>query len=230
VCIQPNYATGNFPWGFAGQVMVTIWPDGTTGTGCTQQGVVLEIYTLSSSLPAFYHGVVPVKFLRTLVLPAKPVSSSQPWREWAINALFTNFGFQYNIVDGSMKYAGGYDGGPFDLGRWVRGVNKSNLINCYDQAAIVQIALGLGPDTDVEWMYMVPYGFIKPANLVGYPGKPCNSPFGQTVSNLNVLDTNTGRTFFRNHAFIKVNNYIADACAGPHLGTETLRDYITNAI
>lgn len=157
-----------------------------------------------------------------------------------MNSAFSSFGFKYEIVYGQVKYASECDGGPFDLSRWVHGINQGNFINCYDQGSIVQIALGLGPPVTTEWMYMKPYGFIQPTNIVGYPlnpngplGKNCNNPIGASPATLVVDNDASTRKPFGNHVFIRVggeNGFIADACAGPHLGTETLQQYIDAAI
>ena len=233
VYFMPSYANKKFPWGFAGDITWTLAIGGQTA--CVQT-TRLELYSLHATLPAFYHGVIEVGFLRAMVLKARPESSDQTWTDYVANAVFSKFGFQYDIEHGSMKYANGYNGGPFDLRRWVRGINKSNLVNCYDQAAIVQIALGLGPpDVKATWMYMVPYGFINNTYLVGYPNNPCNNPFGKTAGNLEVGTNDEKRTYFSNHAFVSVtdsngNSTIVDACAGPSVGTITLEQYVANAI
>lgn len=77
----------------------------------------LELYTLPCELPAFYHGDVDVRFLRAMVLNARPVSPTQPWTDYVAWATYSNFGFQYDITHGSMKYANSYSGGPYDLRR-----------------------------------------------------------------------------------------------------------------
>lgn len=108
----------------------------------------LEFYTLTDELPPFYHEVVDVIFLRVMALNAWPTPNEPTWTAYVTNALFSRFRFQYDIDTGRMKYAGYKVGGPFDLRRWIRGVNKNNRINSYDQAAIAHIALGLGSSND----------------------------------------------------------------------------------
>ncbi len=220
---KPPFAVANFPWGFAGDVHWTLSVDGREFRDTTR----LEIYSLTDTLPAYYHGVVDVQFLRAMVLPAR-AAPNQSWSEYVIDAAFSKFGFKYDIAHGAMKYAGGALWGSYDLRRWVRGINKNNLVNCYDQAGIVLIAIALGPKVVAEWMYLDPFGFIFPTMLVGH-GK-CNSPFGIKENNLLVDNNLDGRTYFSNHAFARINGMIADACAGPHKCTETLDQYIGNSI
>lgn len=54
-------------------------------------------------------------------------------------------------------------------------------------------------------------------------------PEGQATPML-IAEENYHRSQFGNHAFIEVEGKIADACAGPHMGTETLEEYISLAI
>jgi len=122
----PSYANPSFPWGFAGDVT---WTVTINSQAVCVQTMRLELYTLPCELLAFYHGVVDVHFLRAMVLNARPVSPTQTWTDYVAWAAYSNFGFQYDITHGSMKYANRYSGGPYDLRRWVRGINKSNLVN-----------------------------------------------------------------------------------------------------
>ncbi|KAK4169724.1 hypothetical protein QBC43DRAFT_198001, partial [Cladorrhinum sp. PSN259] len=224
----PSYAIpNNLPWGFAGDVT---WTWAIPGHDSIVQVTRLELYSLCDTLPAFFHGVVSVQFLRKMVLPAR-LTTGQTWTDYVVNAAFSKFGYKYEISFGSPKFTNGYKGWSFDLRRWVKGVGRNNLINCYDQAAIVEVALGLGPPLKTEWMYMWPYGFIKSTYLVGYPETKCNNPIAETPDRLFLKNNNDPtRKPFGNHAFVRVDGKIADACAGPHTGTETLEEYIANAI
>ena len=52
-----------------------------------------------------------------------------------------------------------------------------------------------------------------------------------TVTNLPFIDPDDPRrSAFGNHAFCSLSSQILDACAGPHLGTETLQQYVDAAI
>ena len=78
---------------------------------------------------------------------------------------------------------------------------------------------------------MEPFGFLHNTELVGRGF--CNNPFpagDENKHSLHVANHDSSRSGFNNHAFIEVNGKIADACAGPHLATESLADYITAAI
>ncbi|KAK3370600.1 hypothetical protein B0H63DRAFT_564720 [Podospora didyma] len=228
VGFAPTWAIPNgLPWGYAGDVT---WNWSISGYESFSQVTRLEFYSLCETLPSFYHGVVPVGFLRAMVLPARLVQGDT-WTDYVVNSAFSRFGFQYDIGGGNPKYTNGYKGWSFDLQRWVRGVNRNTYINCYDQAAILEVALGLGPPVDVQWIYMMPYGFINTTTLVGYPNIQCNNPIAHTPNRLFLEDNNDPtRTMFSNHAFVIVNKMVLDACAGPHTGTETLEAYIAKAI
>ncbi|KAM7200399.1 hypothetical protein V8F20_005376 [Naviculisporaceae sp. PSN 640] len=232
VPFQPSYAAPNFPWGFAGDVM---WTLNINGQSCVQT-TALELYCLADTLPSFFHGVVEASFLRAMVLPARSTASPTPgsWTDYVVNACFSNFGFKYDITSGGMRFADSGIGGSYDLRRWVRGINWGQLVNCYDQAGIVMIALGLGPKVNADWVYMWCFGFVGlPPNLtrlVGYPDYPCNSPFAVTVDKLCVNNDDEKRTWFKNHAFVRVGDKIYDACAGPTLGLANIDAYISSTI
>jgi hypothetical protein len=102
--------------------------------------------------------------------------------------------------------------------------------NCYDQAGAVESLCGAA-GIIVEWIYLDPYGFIKPTNLLGYG--MCNNPFfldpaSPTKKMMGINDG--GRTSFGNHAFSRWSLKILDACAGPHVGTESDSEYVDNSI
>lgn len=102
--------------------------------------------------------------------------------------------------------------------------------NCYDQAAAIQALCG-AIGILVEWIYMDPYGFIKPTNLLGYG--LCNNPFflGTVPPSQRLVGVNDQqRTPFGNHAFCRRNTKILDACAGPHVGTESAEEYVERSI
>jgi hypothetical protein len=119
-------------------------------------------------------------------------------------------------------------------------MNKTgNIVNCYDQAASVQVFCG-AIGIKVDWLYCNPFGFIKMTNLVGVG--PCNNPFYMAkdnntglfiFTNLPVVpDNDPNRSEFGNHAFCGYdgNNKVFDACAKPHLGEENREDYLKSSI
>jgi hypothetical protein len=152
----------------------------------------------------------------------------------------TKHGMQYDTIRG----ASGFNvtgGGMFNLTNYIRkeGFGKlPNMVNCYDQAAAVQAFCGcLGVKS--VWKYSgsnddpnrCSFGYINETNLVGVG--PCNNPFyksNKTTPVVPVGDVN--RTGFGNHAFIETEGtkHIRDACAGPHTGAETLRQYLEASI
>jgi len=127
-------------------------------------------------------------------------------------------------------------------------MNKTagNVINCYDQAGGVAICSRLlGIPTEFVFMGYssakpnARFGYILATDLVGVG--QCNNPFYPTTVNPSnkvpllgpggVTDlVGTNRTSFGNHEFVRLNGVIYDACAGPHLGSETLTQYATAAI
>jgi hypothetical protein len=110
-----------------------------------------------------------------------------------------------------------------------------NAVSCMDQAAAVQVFCGcLG--VKVEWMWVQPFGYIIPTFLVGIKDQ-CNNPFfgnkeKYTESKMVPADQKEKRSKFGYHVFVKVcpDGFIRDACAGPHIGSENLEDYLKSSI
>lgn len=80
--------------------------------------------------------------------------------------------YYYRAGGGAPHYAGGAMGGSFDLDSWLHDREKKLLhkvLNCYDQAGIVQLATLLGvPNGKIGWEHKQPFGFINKTNLVGW--------------------------------------------------------------
>lgn len=102
------------------------------------------------------------------------------------------------------------------------------ILNCYDAAAIAQYWLEYSGYTS-SYCFMQPFGYLRQTPLIGRGS--CNNPFYDNGGNPVVNPTDSSRTAFGNHAFVRlIRNYgIGDACAGPHLGTETISQYILSA-
>ncbi|KAH6876497.1 hypothetical protein BKA70DRAFT_241378 [Coprinopsis sp. MPI-PUGE-AT-0042] len=236
VLFKAPWARKDFPWGFAGDVTWDLHqlPSAGSPTTVINLGVVrLEIYGITSALPSFFKGSIDVNFLRTFLLPARS-SSAIDWPRHVAKAAFWDFGFRYKSYGGGApSYASGYTSETFHLRRWTRDAGKNAQVNCYDQAGLVQIALALaGPRVGKsQIMYLSPFGYINPTELVGR-GRT-NNPF-PAVSDCWLLPRNSpDRSRFRNHTFVRLggdDGKIIDACAGPHLGTESLEEYIQGAI
>ena len=106
----------------------------------------------------------------------------------------------------------------------------ASILNCYDAAAVAQYELSL-QSTATKFAYMKPFGYLMQAPLIGRGA--CNNPFYGDDESLKIVDRRlTTRTGFANHAFVSFNSNlnVGDACAGPHLGTETPQQYVTAAI
>lgn len=131
-----------------------------------------------------------------------------------------------------------------------RGVAQTS-VNCYDLAALCQILISLGLDTQHEELrvkYMEPFGFIHDTCLIGrfeplnLPNKNqqnlCNRPFfGDPRKDPKILceQTSDGRSRFGNHMFLTLRPrsgepYVFDACCGPQLGTTSLSKYPSTVI
>ncbi|HLJ87063.1 MAG TPA: hypothetical protein VKZ53_09575 [Candidatus Angelobacter sp.] len=132
----------------------------------------------------------------------------------------------YDTLQGAPHYGVSNDGGTFDLERYL--AVGSTRCNCYDQAAAVQSfsgAVGVG----LTWLYLRPFGYLKLTNLIGVGN--CNNPFYESNGSAAVVAANDpDRTAFGNHSFCEYTTLAADACAGPHLATEALQQYIDASI
>ena len=80
------------------------------------------------------------------------------------------------------------------------------------------------------WLFLQPFGFINPTDLVGVG--MCNNPFfGDDPSKRLVDWDDPDRSSFYNHAFaVTYGATVVDACAKPHLATETPEEYLTDSI
>jgi hypothetical protein len=150
----------------------------------------------------------------------------------------TLHGMRYDTKDGAAYFVDGQTGGPFKLSEYIQ--KKTNIVNCYDQAAAVQAFCGcLG--VAINWLFIEPFGYIKTTKLVGIK-KRCNNPFFDATDSIstpfaNVLSINMGgkkrvRSGFGNHAFVQINvdSYIRDACAGPYVAPKIIGQYLKATI
>lgn len=140
----------------------------------------------------------------------------------------------YDTQSGAPHYGMSGTSGTFNLTSYMSG---NGTVNCYDQAAGVTVCSRLLGILS-EYIFMQPFGYILATDLVGIG--QCNNPFYPNCAapyNIALLGTggvtdlvSPNRTAFGNHAFVRLNSKIYDACAGPHVGTETLIQYATAAI
>ena len=136
-------------------------------------------------------------------------------------------GLRYETRRGESKYGLKSHGGTFRLANYLS--RRNSRCNCYDQAGAVQVLSG-AVGVPLAWLYAVPFGFIRPTNLVGVGA--CNNPFFRDDDTKRMVDPLwEGRTAFGNHAFVGgLDGMILDGCAKPHLGTETTAEYLTDSI
>jgi hypothetical protein len=134
---------------------------------------------------------------------------------------------RYETKRGESKYGLKSHGGIFRLTNYLS--RRNPRCNCYDQAGAVQVFSGAVGVT-LAWLYAFPFGFIRPTNLVGVG--LCNNPFFRDDETRRIVDPHwERRTAFGNHAFIgDLDGKILDACAKPHLGTETAAEYLVDSI
>lgn len=104
-------------------------------------------------------------------------------------------------------------------------------VNCRDQAAALGL-FGRMIGIEAEYCTMAPFGYINATSLVGISGL-CNNPF-YPISTGDKLEDNDAtapvRLPFQYHAFVLFGGKVFDACVGPHVGTETLGQYISEVI
>jgi len=130
---------------------------------------------------------------------------------------------RYDTASGKAYYVGGSLGGSFKLAAWVAVTYPR--CNCYDLAAIAQLAICLLMDAqgaelaDSKWVFQEPNGFINPGPLfrwVAFGGDHlrCNTPFWESAHTRPYVDRSaTNRTSFGNHAWVEVlaNRLVVDA-------------------
>lgn len=115
------------------------------------------------------------------------------------------------------------------------------VCNCFDVATVLRHYLELANVPGVGLVFIKPFGYLRKTNLIGRG--LCNNPFFQSDGNapLVVDEHDKDRTAFATHVVCVLTDghvadtwqdtwHIADACAGPHLGTETREEYLRAAI
>lgn len=187
----------------------------------------LEFYWITGPPAAMFNGVDLVSVLRMAFVVIPPGSGAGQVIASTTQMCFSGFQKAYDTTSGAPHFGTNYNGGTLDLGAYFS-APAGSIVNCYDQAGVVQVFLG-GLGITTTWDFMQPYGFITQTNLIGVG--QCNNPFyvgNGTTPIIGINDPN--RTGFGNHAFVAVNGNIADACAGPHVATETPAQYVAAAV
>jgi hypothetical protein len=142
----------------------------------------------------------------------------------------SSHGLRYDTDGGRPVYGCGGHGGTFKLDQYIKA--SLTTVNCYDQAGAVQsLSSALGIPT--KWCFQgTPpkiFGFINETDLIGV-GK-CNNPFYTAVGSSKIVpSTDPRRTSFGNHAFCELSSKMLDACAGPHVGTESGQEYLDASV
>jgi hypothetical protein len=189
-----------------------------------------EIYfILGRPSPPYRDGGVWVEVLRFLFGRVGVGGSSSRTAVIATIAAYCHgrHGLRYDTSGGKSFYGVGHIGGGFNLLRYL--LRKRSACNCYDQAAAVQALAGaLGVQS--MWLFLQPFGFIRPTDLVGVG--LCNNPFFDKNGSAKMVDRHSeDRTAFGNHAFaVTYGAKIVDACAKPHLATESVPEYLSDSI
>ena len=201
-----------------------------TPIGARLGSTLAEIYFILGrpSLP-FRHDGVWVEVLRFLFGRVGVGGSSS---RTAVIATITTYchgghGLRYDTKRGRSFYGVGHTGGRFNLLRYL--LRRRSACNCYDQAAAVQTLAGaLGVQS--MWLFLAPFGFIRPTDLVGVG--LCNNPFFEKNGSSQLIDRHSyDRTAFGNHAFaVTYGAKVVDACAKPHLATESVAEYLSDSI
>ncbi|KAJ7217262.1 hypothetical protein GGX14DRAFT_391068 [Mycena pura] len=255
--LSPYGVAGDFTWTLSLKDF-----DAAENSVQLEQTTRLEIYVVHHEVDQvewFKGGHIPVALLRHVVLP---YDGKVDYRRFLVDRVFNSdhIPFVYNAVNGGSRFGMGALGGSFYLSDWLKLVGTPRKpdeqyapnyqVNCYDQAAIVQICLAFafGEAAGKCWRYLQPFGYIGHAptdlgpqpHLLGW-GK-CNNPFflrasheastaPSTVSASALIAGGSERKSFRNHAFVQDPlNRVLDACAGPHYGDEDINQYIQAAI
>lgn len=139
------------------------------------------------------------------------------------NYTFNQMGWTYETVSGAPKYASMLPFGTINLNSYLEKDN-GNIVNCYDQCfSLSALARLLG--INAQGNYQDPFGRILVVNLIGVG--QCNNPFYKDPANPDYLKKPViyvieaayrYRTGFGNHAYVKFNDFVYDACAGPVIG------------
>ncbi|WAS94862.1 hypothetical protein [Nannocystis punicea] len=201
---------------------------GDLGRWALNASLVELFFILARPISPYKPGVW-VEALR-LVCQRGPVIGLKPDEEARVVANITRYchadhEMEYDTEGGGSFFGVDYDGGEFVLSDYL--ARASSILNCYDQAGAIQ-ALAGAVGANVKWIFLTPFGFIHPANLVGIG--LCNSPFFKFYGTEKIVAADDPlRTGFGNHAFVE-HGKIHDACAGPHLGTESRQQYIDASI
>jgi hypothetical protein len=224
-------AMGNSLGWLHGDVTWQLKDAGRSLTATLKPQTRLEVFVTFDSFASFYapQGVWKevLRFLNEKVKVTGAATAAEA-AERITKFCHSSHGLKYDTDGGRPAYGVSGGGGNLKLADYL--ISAKPVVNCFDQAAAVQSlsgALGI----KAGWDFLRPFGFILKTNLVGIGN--CNSPFFTStvpVTPAVIAAKDKNRTFFDNHAFCELAGKIYDACAGPHLGTETDDQYLKASI
>jgi hypothetical protein len=212
-----NGFSGNMGWTLEGSEL-----------SAALNGTRVEVFFIYANPHKAYKDGVWVEALRFLATRPLLRGTGKPADAAAkvVRYCHGHHGLKYdNLGGGGSQYGVSNDGGTFRLSGYME--RDEEYANCYDQAGAVESLCGAA-GIIVEWIYLEPYGFMKPTNLLGYG--LCNNPFFMRSSDKIVGINEESRWPFHNHAFSRLAAKMLDACAGPHVGTESAAEYIDSSI
>ncbi len=180
--------------------------------------------------------------------------------EVVVDACFVRNPPLYNIYDGTYNFIfpNGYDNITVRLKKYWQALSLDldsypypYCCNCEDLAAVLQVYLKAIGIADVKYCVMNPFGYLRVTNLVGrgfsnnpkFKDQEEEPIFGQ--KGMPIVEEMSGfRTYFNRHAFCCLVDAgsanpceacqhqcrIVDACVGPHVGGETMAEYVEHAV
>ncbi|KAG6888350.1 hypothetical protein C0995_009043 [Termitomyces sp. Mi166 len=248
---HPFSLNGDIEWNM--QLAESLQGTERQGEGITR----LELYWVGLTLHRALRRYVPIDILRN-VIPSSDVkveARNTPWNQMKTSEVWEKFHKRYDTTYGAMHLvtqAGGAayfgvhaQGGNFNEHLYLEDDGlKYPLVNCMDQAAMLEIACSFDRIFPLTaWIYQSPFGYVKKTRLVGIKNQDgtyidVNNPFfGTDVKMANLYHDSPDRLPFGCHVYngnctplTLDQDGIYDACSGPHLGIETLPEYLDQAI
>jgi hypothetical protein len=208
------------------------WTLATFESFCNLKNLTrLEMFLVLKKPLAFFTPGVWAEALRFLFRKAyiSNVKTEKDVARWITRHCHGPHGMVYDTDRGAPQFGAEGDGAPsFQLMNYMaKKGRKGNTVNCFDQAAAIQ-SLNGAMGVTLAWNFVRPFGYINMTNLVGVG--PCNNPFYGVPPAPMVDADSADRNGFICHAFASLSGKVLDACAGPHLGDETLREYLVASI
>jgi hypothetical protein len=190
----------------------------------------LEVFFVLNTPASFYQEGVWVEALRFVCdkVKASGLGTQTSIAQKIVTFFHSHHSLEYDSKGGGRNlYSQTISGGEFPLMSYLERTG-SRFVGCYDQAGIVQVLCGsVGITT--QWYFTLPFGYILETKLVGI-GNTNNPFFKKNNSPPIVQDNDPQRTYFGNHVFLSLGADILDACGGPHLGTESKKQFLSSSV